>query len=134
MAHKIPRLVVIEDDDQVLEMLVLHLSVLKVELTSFSDPTAALEYICDNITNIDGILSDLNLYPMTGIDLLKKTRRLAPTLPFYIMSGNASNEEKEAAVALKVTGLLEKIRVLNQLGAIVDSLISEKTLKETASL
>jgi DNA-binding NtrC family response regulator len=124
MAHKIPRLVVIDDDDEVLEMLLLHLSLHDVEVVSFSDPTAALEYICNNVSSIDGILSDLNLNPITGIDLLKKTHSLAPALPFYIMSGNASSEEIEAAKALNVTGILDKIAMLNQLGAIVDDIKS----------
>jgi len=118
----IPRLVIIEDDDEVLQMLQLHLSMLEVEAISFTEPLSAFDYIQKHITNIDGILSDLNLSPITGIDLLEKTRSLSASLPFFLMSGNASKEAQEAAVNLKVTGILKKTTMLSQLSHIVESI------------
>jgi len=133
MVNTIPRLVVIEDDEDVLDMLVLHLSQYNLEVISFIDPDTAAQYIFRNASSIDGILSDLNLHPSTGIDFLKKTRSISSTIPFYIMSGNISTEEKEAALSLDVSGILDKITMLTQFERIIESLRSTVPLKQTGN-
>jgi DNA-binding NtrC family response regulator len=133
MVDRVPRLVVVDDDEDVLDMLVLHLNQYTVEVVPFIDPEQALQYITTNSSSIDGILSDLNLHPITGIDLLKRTRSVEPALPFYIMSGNISHEESEAARSLHVTGLLDKITMLNQFGTLIESMRSKIPFQQTGN-
>jgi DNA-binding response OmpR family regulator len=91
------RILVVDDDEQILEMLVAFLR-RKYDVAVATDGIRALELLKEQ--HFDIVLSDVDMPRMNGIELLKAVRRLYPEVAVVIMTGLP---EVEAAVqALKV--------------------------------
>lgn len=126
--YRVPHLILIDDDREVLQMLRLFFASLEVTVTAFSDPVHALEFIELHLEEIDGVLSDVHMQPFSGIELLKKVRLLNTTFPFYLMSADASREDVMLAGSHNLTGFMEKSAVYTQLKWLVDSLRPESRI------
>jgi DNA-binding NtrC family response regulator len=126
--YRVPHLILVDDDGEVLQMLQLFFASLNVTVTAFSNPVQAFECIQYHLDEIDGVLSDLHMQPLSGIELLKKVRCLDETLPFYLMSAEASKEEVLPARASKLTAFYEKSAVYTHLKWIVDSLRPQNSI------
>lgn len=121
--YKVPHLILVDDDDEVLQMLQLFFAPLDVTVTAFSNPAHALEYIGLHLNKIEGVLSDVQMHPFSGIELLKKIRALNATLPFYLMSADVSKQNiVTQATFLNLTGFFEKSAIYQQVKFLVDSL------------
>lgn len=107
------KIVLIDDETGVVLALKLLLQLYGFEVETFSDPELGIAHISNNAANpdqhsIDYILCDLRMPKKTGLDVLIATRRLAVKIPFFLMSGHASDEEQEQALELGAAGFLSK--------------------------
>jgi PAS domain S-box-containing protein len=67
------------------------------QVTGFTSPSRALDFLREDPRTVDALITDLNLPGATGIDVIQEARRLRPGLPVILMSGLMSEELKEAA-------------------------------------
>ena len=81
------RVMLIEDEDMVRDVISEILTDLSYHVVSFSNGVAALDYYKKNSSEIDIVISDMRMPNMTGLQLNKKLRALNPKLPFIMLSG-----------------------------------------------
>lgn len=72
----------------------------------FEDPETALRFL--EVSGADLVMSDLELAGMTGLELLRRARKLHPGVPVILMSGNASVESAVEALRERVDDFLLK--------------------------
>ena len=101
-------LVIIDDDPGVLYALSLVLQAMGWEVKSFERPTKALNYISTTENPVDLVITDLRMPEMSGMTILETLRTEIPELPVILISGHATDQEKEKAKALGAWGVMSK--------------------------
>jgi CheY-like chemotaxis protein len=83
-----PKILVVDDDPEILEMYGEILYIEGVEMLKAHSAENALE-LCKNHQNIQVILSDSNMGKMSGMELLKNLGSSYETIPvFYLLTGS----------------------------------------------
>jgi YesN/AraC family two-component response regulator len=90
------------------------------EVITFENGAAAWNYLKD-YTDVDIIISDVDMPEMSGLELLKKTKQQFPAKICIIMSGNPWNEE--SAMENGADGFLAKPFKLKDLFDIIQVFI-----------
>jgi CheY-like chemotaxis protein len=57
---------------------------------------------------IDLMLTDLSMWPITGMELIKAAREIRPSMPIIILSAYVTPEVEEEARTLGVTNIISK--------------------------
>lgn len=91
------RVLVVEDDPRVQEVLELQLQDLGFHVMQASDGQEGLQRVQDASLHLDVIVLDLNLPLMHGIEVLEHVARLRPLVPVLVLTGY-SNVEMAADV------------------------------------
>lgn len=78
-----------------------------------SDGAKALRSITDDLTQVDCVISDFNMKPVNGLQLLQGIRlginpKIPRDQPFILLTGNTDADVAEAATALHVNEVLMK--------------------------
>ncbi|CAG35754.1 hybrid sensor histidine kinase/response regulator [Desulfotalea psychrophila] len=97
----------IEDDQEQLETTPRILKTLGYKITTASSPNAAYKLITDAPKYFHLVVSDYDMPEMNGIELAKKVEKIAPHIPFMIVSGRR-NITEYAAKAPNVINVLMK--------------------------
>jgi len=101
-----PRLLLVEDDQSLREMLTEYLTEEGFEVVAASDGRAALEAFASQ-GPFDVVLTDHQLPHVSGLDLLAELRRQGQTVPVVVMSGNLQLTRRQQA-ALGVGRVMRK--------------------------
>ena len=81
------KILVIDDEELVNEMLKRRLEQAGFETISFFDAREALAYFEDHPSSIDLAIIDHNMPGINGTDLAERLRSMMPELPIIIMTG-----------------------------------------------
>ncbi len=81
------RILVVEDDPQVLKMATELLEHLGYEACAFQDPTQAFTEFQSAPNHYHLVITDLTMPHMTGIELTQKIRNITPQIPVILSSG-----------------------------------------------
>lgn len=100
-----PRLLLVEDEDSLRDALVRTLSE-TFEITAVADGSAAADLLVMEI--FDGVLSDIGLPGMSGVDLLRLVRTYDLDVPVVLMTGQPSVETAVAALELGALTYIQK--------------------------
>jgi two-component system, NtrC family, response regulator AtoC len=79
---------------------------------------------------VDAVVSDLVMPEMDGIQLVERVRALDPTLPFIVLSGEATLERAVEAMRAGATDFLQKPVNVTVLTALVERALAERPLRE----
>lgn len=93
-----------------------------------SDGGMALRTIKDNFTQVDCIISDFNMQPINGLQLLQGVRlgvnaRIPRDQPFIMLTGHGETDVVKAALALDVHGYVVKPVALDKLVQTIDKVL-----------
>ena len=80
-----PKILIVDDEQNIREMLKRHFSFLGYEVDERSDPQQALQLLDE--TRFEVVISDINMPKMSGIDFLKKVKREYPMTHFIMITG-----------------------------------------------
>ena len=106
-------LLIVEDDPDIRELVAHHLASV-VDCVMFArDGVEALEIISSR--PVCGIVSDLRMPGMDGIQLLQSVRSLNLDIPFILVTGHAEAGALIQAVRLQVADVIEKPYVAERL-------------------
>lgn len=101
------KILVVDDEPLVRELLSQILAKEKFEVTACGDGKEALEKVKEGIP-YDCILTDVKMPEMDGIDLLKQSHKIAPTIPVIIVTGAATVDNAVEALKRGAVALIEK--------------------------
>lgn len=85
MAELKPKIMIVDDEPFIGELLTRFLSKRGYEAISFTSGQKALTYLENNPVNL--VLTDLVMPEMNGIELIKAVKALHPNLPILVMLG-----------------------------------------------
>jgi DNA-binding response OmpR family regulator len=108
------RLLVVEDNHDVASLLFQALSGEGHEVTLASDGEEALALL--GRRDYDGVLLDVTLKELSGVDVLRRLRQTDRQMPVVIITGQASAKQLAEARRLGVSGVIQKPYVLKNLG------------------
>jgi CheY-like chemotaxis protein len=86
------RVLVVEDEQLVRQLVVQSLEVAGHVVTATASPNAALELVRDGL-ELDLLLTDFVMPELYGDELVEKVRELRPGLPALVMSGYVNNPD-----------------------------------------
>lgn len=101
-----PRILVVDDEPEMCQILTLQLSQAGYEVDCISDAASALLKLASN--SFDLVLTDLMMPGMNGIDLLRMIRKLGNDVPVIVFTGRESLDSAIAATHLRVSDYLAK--------------------------
>ncbi len=117
------KIAVVEDDCALKDFLVEFLeSYVHDEVISFNDAVSAWQALKVEQSNIDIIITDVNMPGMSGLDLLRKIRQTFPQKICILISGYPDNER--LARALGADAYLAKPFKLEEFSFLVKSFLN----------
>lgn len=123
------RFLIVDDEPFMLSLIERMLKECKAtSIMKANDGGAALKTIKDNFTQVDVILSDYNMKPVNGLQLLQGVRMgVNPKVPreqrFIMLTGHGETDVVKTAIALDVHGYVVKPVALDKLVETVDKVL-----------
>ncbi len=116
-----PRILVVDDEASIREMLSKTLTLAEYDVELAPDGRSALERL--RLGPFDLLITDLKMPGLDGLTVIQEAKRLHPTLPVIIITGFSSEASAIEAVNLGVSGYLTKpFRVPRVLAAVAKAL------------
>ena len=116
-----PRILVVDDEASIRELLTRTLALTEYHVEAVGDGRTALERL--RLAAYDLLIADLRMPAMDGLTLIKEARRLHPSLKVVIITGYSTEASAIEAVNLGVVGYLVKpFRVPHVLSAVARAL------------
>ena len=109
-----PRILCVDDEPVLREMLVLYLRRQGFEVETASDGLAAWQVISENPASFDVVITDNQMPQMTGLELVEKLRQ--SRFPGHIMffSSTLTGQNVERLETLGVDAVVEKGRPISE--------------------
>ena len=123
MGEKTPRVLIVDDDPFVRDMLTFILEAGEYEVVVAENGFEALEK-CTSDPGIELLVSDLNMPVMSGLELTRELRKHNVAIPIIVLTGDSEVAAAAEAVRSGANGYLVKDE--NIADAVLDAL--EKTL------
>jgi excisionase family DNA binding protein len=101
-----PRVLVVDDEASIRDLLSKTLALAEYEVDTASDGRAALERL--RLGRYDLLIADLKMPGMDGLTLIREAKRLSAHLPVIIITGFSTESSAIEAVNLGVAGYLTK--------------------------
>lgn len=106
MALSEAKLLVVDDEQDILELLVLDLEDRAKQVHSAIDPASALDILKTN--KVDLIITDLSMPGMNGLELAAQVESLYPNVQVVVLSGYSKVELKDQVKSKNVAAFVEK--------------------------
>ena len=116
-------LLVVDDDQALTFLLQRALTRRGYRVTTLNDPQQALTLLREDATRFDLLVTDYNMPGFSGLDLLRETRRLYPSLPVALASGYITPDIERNALEHGARALVHKPNDLDELCATLQRLL-----------
>jgi nitrogen-specific signal transduction histidine kinase/CheY-like chemotaxis protein len=111
------RILCVDDDPVILSACTEMLEDIGYSVTAFQDPRLAREEFRSRPRAFALLITDLSMPGMSGLDLIREIRMIAPDLPTVLSSGYLSALEAARARSVGVTTFVQKPNLTEELGA-----------------
>lgn len=101
-----PRVLVVDDESSIRELLSKTLALAEYEVDTAQDGRAAIERL--RLGHYDLLIADLKMPGLDGLSLIREAKRLKGDLPVIIITGYSTESSAIEAVNLGVAGYLTK--------------------------
>jgi two-component system response regulator GlrR len=101
-----PKILIVDDDTDLLELLVIRLNAAGYKTDAVQSAEAALNYL--DVSRPQLVISDMQMSGMDGMQLFDHIHRTLPTLPVIILTAHGTIPDAVAAVQRGVFGYLAK--------------------------
>jgi excisionase family DNA binding protein len=101
-----PRVLVVDDEASIRDMLAKTLSLAEYEVDVAADGRAAIERL--RLMPYDLLITDLRMPGVDGLTVIREARRFYPSLPVIIITGYSTEASAIEAINLGVSGYLTK--------------------------
>src|SRR6187399_2393618 len=106
--QKPPRVLVVDDESSIREMLSKTLALAEYEVDTAPNAAAALDMLRVSQANYDLLIADLKMPGMDGLSLIRQVKQLCSGLPVIIITGFSTESCAIEAVNLGVSAYLTK--------------------------
>jgi len=110
------KILVIEDEPQLLNIYEKMLSFKGHELTTFSEPEKALASLEDKF---DLIITDKKMPKMSGLEIVEKAQQTCPEIPIFLITGDSTDTYE---FSHEKSRIMKKPIVFDDLFAYIDGL------------
>lgn len=124
-----PRLLLVDDDNVMLQVLALRFKKAGFDVVSLQAGSDSLNELSQLGPELDAlrpqaIITDYDMGSFTGEHLMQEVKRLHPTLPVYLLSGNddAQRAAQTSTSSLRFDGVCDKADMSNAIPAVIDML------------
>ena len=121
LVHGVGRILVVDDDEPIVDMMTQHLRDLGYEVSAENDSVAALESIRTASAPFDLLITDLSMPRLSGLELSIAIRRLRPGMKVIVCTGSADPQDLTndpangiSAVVLKPIDFVELSRTIHR--------------------
>lgn len=101
-------LLVVEDEKEVMLYWEILLEEMGYQVTIMEDSTAAYQWLTEHVTDIDAVITDMSMPKMTGLELSKKIKEIAPSMPIALCSGFSNSELQKKVAAYGIEAFIKK--------------------------
>jgi CheY-like chemotaxis protein len=102
------RVLFVDDEEMLRNVVVRMLERLPYRTTSFSDPAEALAAFRAGPNSFDVILTDCNMPKLTGLELAAEVLQIRPGMPVVLTTGVRQQVESDKAANLGISEMLIK--------------------------
>ena len=120
------KIVVVEDDPAISEMLIYHLQDLGYDVIHFDDGLSAKEYLGANQSDL--VLLDIMLPKFNGLDLCRELRQQQPQLPIMLLTSLDSEADRVVGLELGADDYLTKPFSMRECQARIKALLRRSQL------
>jgi PAS domain S-box-containing protein len=113
------RLLIIEDDDVILELLKKQLTSFGYQVVAISCPVKAFEIFSQNPQQFDLVISDMTMPKKNGISLAQDILSIRPDIPIVLCTGFSELINKDTAIAMGVKDFIMKPMSKYEMGKVV---------------
>jgi DNA-binding NtrC family response regulator len=122
------RILVIDDDLSMLELLQAELELRHFEVVTHTSPEAALKALGEH--DFDVVLSDISMRGMSGVDLCREVVTLREDTPVIVMTAFASIESAIASIRAGAYDFVTKPFEMNDLVLTIERALKHRELRE----
>ena len=128
------RVMVVDDDEDILRVIQIGLEKAGFQVHAFSDPIVALQHIEQGCGECQILISDVRMPKMNGFQLVKRIRQLRPAIKLVIMTAFEINKSEFESVfpSTPIESVLRKPFVPSRLVAVVEKMTRSKSNAEVA--
>jgi len=105
---EVERLLLVDDEEALVELVSLSLADLGYRVTCFTDPEKALAAFRSRPGDFDAVVSDLAMPQMSGLELARSLLEIRPDLPIVLASGYVRSVDEAAAKEMGILGFAFK--------------------------
>ena len=109
------RLLLVDDEKELLSMLERSLAILGYQTVSFSDSIEGLKYFRGHMDELDMVITDMTMPHLNGAEMSKKMLELRPDLPIIICTGYSDVLDAEAAHEMGIRSYILKPVIISEL-------------------
>ncbi|MBC2594671.1 PAS domain S-box protein [Ruficoccus amylovorans] len=117
------RILLVDDEKEIINVMQRHLTFLGYDVTIFSDSTEAAEAVMRQPTSFDIVVTDQVMPNVTGLELVERIRRVKKDMPAVIMTGFSRTVSPERIEALGRASLIMKPYSLTDLTKTIRALL-----------
>ncbi|MEE9328411.1 MAG: response regulator transcription factor [Cocleimonas sp.] len=125
-----PKIIIVEDDPAIAEMLVYHLQDLGYEIEHFSDGLEAKEYLFT--AQYDLVLLDIMLPSYNGLDICRELRQKKPSIPIMLLTSLDGEADRVIGLELGADDYLTKPFSMRECQARIKALLRRCSLNSQA--
>jgi DNA-binding NtrC family response regulator len=124
---QLARLLIVDDDSDIVQVLKLGLQKNRFSVNAFTNPEAALQSFKSNAKSYCVVVSDMRMPELSGIQLAKKVKEINPDVKVVLMTGFEirDNEFSKVFPSTSVDGFVQKPVGINELANKILSIIGE---------
>lgn len=117
------RVLYVDDEDALVQLMKRALGRLGFAVTATSDPLAALAAFGAEPGSFDVVVSDLSMPRLPGLELARRVLAIRPDVPVVLTSGYVSSDDEAASRAAGAKALILKPGTTEELGTALDACI-----------
>ncbi len=121
---------VIDDDKIALDLFTFHLNSAGYDLTTAENGKDGMRFVREN--EYDVVLTDLNLPDMTGIDMVRESKKVSPNTEIIVVTGHDSTETAVEAIRLGARDYILKPIDFEKLLIVINNAVETKRQNQLA--
>jgi two-component system response regulator PilR (NtrC family) len=126
------RILIVEDEKSMMEVLKILLEGEKYEVVAASDGLEGLSYIANDI--FDLVITDIKMPKVGGFELLKKAKEISPDTIVIMITAFGTTEAAIDAMKLGAYDYINKPFKIDEIRLIIEKALEKKRLSEEVSL